>query len=97
MAKKNNNKSLVGNVLKTGIGTMVGIGMIGATAGMANSLPAGTAKNIVGIVPGLQATALVAHNIKLVKLRGRGECGGKRKLDGSGKGIGNRRQRKQFI
>jgi hypothetical protein len=38
--------------------------MIGATAGAVNSLPAGTAKNISGIIPGLQSTSLVANNLK---------------------------------
>jgi len=55
------------NLVATGLRTMVGIGLMGATAGMVNQLPAGTAKNIAGVVPGLQATALVANNVKLVK------------------------------
>ena len=67
----NKNKSLVGTMINTGVGTMVGMGMMSATAGMVNELPAGTANNIAGIVPGLQATALVAHNAKLVSFGGK--------------------------
>jgi len=61
-------KSLVGKMLNTGVTNLVGVGMIGATAGAVNSLPAGTAKNIAGIVPGLQSVALLGNNIKLAKI-----------------------------
>lgn len=57
-------KSMTGSIIETGVGNLVGIGMIGATASMANELPAGTAKTITGIVPGLQSVALVGHNVK---------------------------------
>lgn len=65
MVKKN--KSALGNMMSAGVGTMVGVGMMGATASMVNQMPAGTAKSIAGVVPGLQATALVGHNLKMVK------------------------------
>ena len=48
------------NIVAKGLRTMVGIGMIGVTSGMVNQLPAGTAKNIAGVVPLLQATSLVS-------------------------------------
>jgi hypothetical protein len=56
-------------LIKTAVGNMVGIGLIGATAGMVNQMPAGTAKDISGIVPGLQSVALVSHNAKLINPR----------------------------
>jgi hypothetical protein len=64
MTKKNNKNSSVGTMINTGVGTMVGMGMMGATAGMINEMPAGTAKSIAGVVPGLQAASLVAYNVK---------------------------------
>ena len=64
--KKNGYKSSVGNILNAGVGTLVGVGMMGATSSMVNQLPAGTAKDVAGIIPGLQATTLVAHNLKFV-------------------------------
>lgn len=54
---------MVKKILKTGVTNLVGIGMISATAGAVNSLPAGTAKTIAGVIPGLQATSLVGANI----------------------------------
>jgi len=56
---------MVKKILNTGITNLVGIGMIGATAGEINSLPAGTAKTVAGIIPGLQATSLVGANLGL--------------------------------
>jgi len=50
-----------------------------------------TAKTILGIVPGLQATSLVMHNVKNLpsfNVRGRGKCGKTRAYDGSGRGVG---------
>lgn len=57
-------QSPLGNMVSMGIGNLVGVGMIGATAGMVNDMPAGTAKTITGIVPGLQGAALVGANLK---------------------------------
>ena len=54
-------------LVKTAMTNLVGIGLIGATSSMHSKLPAGTAKTITGIVPGLQATALVGENLKLMK------------------------------
>ena len=54
-------------LIKNFMGTIVGVPLIGATASQVNALPAGTAKNIAGIVPGLQATALVMHATKPIK------------------------------
>ena len=60
---KKTKDTALGSVLKMGMTSLVGVGLIGATAGMANSLPAGTAKTITGIVPGLQATSLVVATL----------------------------------
>jgi hypothetical protein len=68
MTKK---KSAMGNIVSTGIGNIVGVGMIGATAGMVNQLPAGTAKDIAGVVPGLQSAALVGQNLKMFNGNGK--------------------------
>lgn len=65
MAKKS--KSLVGDMMNVGVTNLVGVGMISATAGMVNQLPAGTAKDIAGVIPGMQGIALLGPNIKLVK------------------------------
>ena len=52
-----------------GVGNMVGATMIGATAGVVGSMPAGMGKDIAGIVPGLQATALMGSNVGYLKKR----------------------------
>jgi len=66
MAKKKTKKvnSDVARMMNMGVGTLVGVGMMGATATQINALPAGTAKSVAGIVPGLQATSLVGYNLK---------------------------------
>jgi len=81
MTKKKNST----NIVKTMVGTMIGMGMLGATAGMAISLPAGTAKNIAGVVPGLQAVSLVSYNIKPIK-----------KVLGKQKGLSNSKSKKSL-
>ena len=65
MKKKKNN--YVKKVLKMGVTNIVGVGMIGATAGVVNSLPTGTGKTIAGVIPGLQSVALVGENLKMFK------------------------------
>lgn len=67
MKKRKQSQSLVGNMLNTGIASMVGIGLVGATSSAVSALPAGTAKTIAGITPGLQSVALLGPNLKLVK------------------------------
>jgi len=59
--------TMTGNILKTGVTTMVGVGLIGATSGMTNALPAGTAKTLAGTAVGLQGVALMGPSLKLVK------------------------------
>jgi hypothetical protein len=62
---KNNYKSATGNMIKTGITNMVGIGMIGGVSQMANDLPCGTAgDNLVKMTPGFMSMALVGENVK---------------------------------
>ena len=57
-------------LIKNMMGTMIAVPLVGATASQVNALPAGTAKNIAGIVPGLQSVALVAHATKPIKFFG---------------------------
>ena len=64
MAQKRK-QSYMGQMINTGVGNLVGVGMIGATAGMVQGLPAGMAKDVAGIVPGLQSVAMVGQNVKL--------------------------------
>jgi len=58
--------SMTGDMIKMGTGALVGTAMIGATATQVAALPAGTAKTVSGIVPGLQGVALVGHQLKYV-------------------------------
>jgi len=74
--KENSMTSMTGNMIKMGIGNIVGTSLIGATAGVVAGLPAGSmARNVAGIVPGLQSVALLGPNLKLVKT----SLGGKKK------------------
>lgn len=68
MAKRQRrSSSFTGEMIKTGVTNLVGVGLIGATAGMVNDLPAGTTKTIAGMAPAFQSVALLGPNIKLVK------------------------------
>lgn len=60
---KKRKKTLTGNMLRLGVGNLVGVGLIGATASAVNQLPSGTAKDVASVVPGLQSLALVSHNL----------------------------------
>jgi hypothetical protein len=64
--RQRGSSSLVGQMVGTGVANIVGVGMIGATASAVGGLPAGTAKDIAGVVPGLQSVALLGPNLKLV-------------------------------
>jgi len=80
MAKK---QTYLGNMLTTGVGTMVGVGLTGATSSMVNTLPAGSMeRSVAGIVPGLQSVALLGPNVKLVNdsFSGIGMSSGKRRM-----------------
>jgi hypothetical protein len=58
MKKQRAPKNMLGNVMRTSITNLAGIGMISATAGMVQGLPAGSMeRNVAGIVPGLQSVA----------------------------------------
>lgn len=64
--------SMMGNMVKMGVGNLVGVGLITPTAQMVQGLPAGSMeRNIAGIVPGLQATALVGANLGAMGMGGR--------------------------
>jgi len=65
MAKKKKKDKYVKPMLKMAVGNLIAIPLIGATAGAVNTLP-GTAKSVVGIVPGLQSVSLVSHNLKML-------------------------------
>lgn len=53
-------------LIKNMLGTMIAIPLIGATASQVNALPAGTARDIAGIVPGLQSVALVGNSVNFI-------------------------------
>ena len=59
-------RSMTGDMIQMGTGALVGTAMIGATSTAVAGLPAGTAKTVAGIVPGLQSVALVGHSLKYV-------------------------------
>ena len=50
----------------TAMGNLVGMGMLGATAGMANAIPAGMAKDMAGLATGLQATSMIGPNLQMM-------------------------------
>ena len=59
MAKKD---TMLGNIIKMGVGNIVGTGLIGATATSVNAIPAGMGHDIAAVVPGLQSISLVGAN-----------------------------------
>jgi len=63
--KKNYYQTQTGNMLNASIGTMVGVGVLGATAGMAQGLPAGSmASSMANTAVGLQGVALLGPSLK---------------------------------
>lgn len=60
--KKKNKNTMIGNFM----GTMMALPLVGASAGVANALPAGTAKDLAGTAVGLQGVALVGHSLGAV-------------------------------
>jgi len=62
--KKNYYQTQTGRMLATSVGTMVGVGLLSATAGMAGGLPAGTAKTMANTAVGLQGVALMGPSLK---------------------------------
>ena len=50
-------------MIKNFMGTMVALPLVGASASMANALPAGTARDLAGTAVGLQSVALVGHSL----------------------------------
>jgi hypothetical protein len=64
MAKKNYYQKQTAGMLNASIGTMVGVGLIGATAPMVQALPVGTARTIAGTAVGLQGVALLGPSLK---------------------------------
>lgn len=62
MKRRKSKLPYLNDIAKIGVTNIVGVGMIGATSEMVNTLPA--SKTIAGVVPGLQSTALVGYNLK---------------------------------
>jgi len=65
--QRSENQNMLGSVIGMGVTNLVGTSLISATAGMVNQLPAGTARDIAGITPGLQGVALMGANLGMVK------------------------------
>ena len=65
--RKNSMNSMTGNMIKMGVGNLVGVGLIGASAGAVGGLHAGTTKDIAGMAVGMQSVALLGHNVGYVK------------------------------
>ena len=65
--RRNGMNSMTGNMIKMGIGNIIGTGMISASAGAVGALPAGTTKDIAGMAVGMQSVALLGHNVGYVK------------------------------
>ena len=53
-------------MIKTGVGNLVGVGLIGASAQAVGGLSAGTAKTLAGTAVGLQGVSLLGPNLRLV-------------------------------
>ena len=66
MTKKKSN-GMIGDFMKTGVTTMVGAGMMGASADIVNAMPAGMGKTMAGHAVGFQGIALMGPSIKLAK------------------------------
>ena len=58
---------MTGDMIKMGVGNIVGTSLIGASAGAAAAIPAGMAKDIAGTAVGMQSVALLGHNVGYVK------------------------------
>ena len=59
--------SMVGNMVGMGVGNLVGVGMMSASADALHGMEAGTAKTLAGTAVGLGGVALVGHNLGYVK------------------------------
>jgi len=68
MKRKSN--SMTGDMLKMGIGNLIAIPLIGASATQVAALPAGTSdftKSMAGTAVGMQSVALLGHNVGYAK------------------------------
>ena len=82
MAQKRK-KSFMGQMINTSVGNMVGIGLIGATAPMAQSLTAGSMeRTMASTAVGLQGVAMLGPNLRFAQ-------------DSLGGSYGQRRRRKK--
>jgi len=64
---RNGMNSMTGDMIKMGVGNLVGVGLIGASATAVGAIPAGMSRDIAGTAVGLQSVALLGHNVGYVK------------------------------
>lgn len=62
--KKNYYQRQTAGMLGAAVGTMAGIGVLGATSSMVQALPVGTARTMAGTAVGLQGVALLGPSMK---------------------------------
>lgn len=65
--RRNYSNNPTRNMVNMGVGNLLGVGLMGASASAVGGLPAGTAKDLAGTAVGLQGVALLGHNIGYVK------------------------------
>lgn len=65
--KKTKKNNLTSGVIKAGIGTLVAVPLMGASATQVAALPAGTAKTLAGTAVGLQGVGIIGMNLKPLK------------------------------
>jgi hypothetical protein len=68
--RRNGMNSMTGDMIKMGVGNIVGVGLIGASSSAVGALPAGTpelAKSMAGTAVGMQGVALLGHNVGYAK------------------------------
>ena len=65
--KTKRRNSMTGDMIKMGVGNLVGVGLMGASAEAVGGLHDGTAKTLAGTAVGLQGVALMGHNLGYVK------------------------------
>jgi len=68
--KRSQSETMTGKMIKMGVGNLVGVTMIGATSTAVGTIPAGTARTIAGMAPGLQSVALMNENVKAIGIKG---------------------------
>ena len=68
MKQRRRKQSYMGQMINTSVANMAGIGLIGASAGMAQALPACTpGRELVNTAVGMQGLAMLGPNVKFAK------------------------------